>query len=207
MGDIKHLRKKYKGPSHPWNRNVIEEEKKLLQEFGLRRKHELYKATSFMKKYKDIAKKLIADRTIQGTKEKALVLQKLQRLGLLQEGAKLDDILNIELRNILERRAQSRIYRKGLAKTMAQARQMIVHGHILVGDAPITFPSYLVSLTEEEVLHFSAASQFIDAEHPERLQAVKDIKEEAASIKEGVAIIKEETAALHQKEAEKEETA
>ncbi len=183
MGDIKHLRKKYKGPSHPWNRQAIDEERKLVQEYGLHRKKEIYKVNSFLKKYKDIAKRLIADRTEQGAKEKILVIRKLQRLGLLSEQAKLDDVLSLELKNVLERRIQSQLYRKGFARSILQARQFISHGHVKIGDAAITTPSYLVSTVEEEKIGFTAKSSLAQADHPERSQAMSAIHEEAEAIR------------------------
>src|SRR3989344_4492795 len=107
MGDIKKLKKKYFTPRHPWNKKNIEEEAILVKEFGLQKKQEIQIAASFLKKYKDIAKRLIADQTAQGAKEKTQMIQKLQRLSLLKGEPKLDDVLSLSVRDILNRRAQS----------------------------------------------------------------------------------------------------
>ena len=101
MGDTKKLKKKYSTPAHPWNKNTIEIEKKLVKEFGLKKKKEIHIANSFLKKYKNIAKTLIADKSTQGLAEKKLVLTKLQRYGFIQADAELDQILSIELKDIL----------------------------------------------------------------------------------------------------------
>ena len=50
---------------------------------------------SVLKKYKDLAKKLIAIKTVQGEKEKAQIMDKLQRMGLIQAGAELDNVLDL----------------------------------------------------------------------------------------------------------------
>ena len=65
MGDPKKLRKKYETPMHPWKKNVIEEEKILKQDFGLNTQKEILIAKTFLKKYKNIAKRLIAQKTAQ----------------------------------------------------------------------------------------------------------------------------------------------
>lgn len=170
MGDIKRLRKKYVPPAHPWNRQAIDAERKLLQEFGLQRKKEIHKHHSFLKKYKDIAKRLIANATVQGLKEKEQMIKKLSLLGLISPSAALDDILSLQLPHILERRLESIIFRKGLAKTMKQARQFIVQGHIQIGEKGITSPSYLVPVLEEAKLQFKPSSALAFADHPERIR-------------------------------------
>lgn len=185
MGDPKKFRKKYSTPAHPWNKTVIEEERTIVREFGLGNKKEILRASSFLKKYKDIAKRLIADPSAQAAKEKEQVLGKLHRLGLLQSGAVLDDILGLQLSHILERRLQSVIYRKGLARTMKQARQFITHRHILVGDKEITAPSYLLTTEEEATLAFKAKSTLADENHPERVQTkAEETHEEAEAVRE-----------------------
>lgn len=171
MGDPKKLRKKYATPAHPWRRTAIEEEKILLNDFGLTKKIEILVAQSFLKKYKNIAKVLIATKTAQAEKEKGQVLQKLQNLGLLQAGSELDQILALNVRDVLNRRIQSVLFRKGLARTIKQARQFIVHRHVMIGDQEITSPTYLVSLEEEGKVMFKPRSALAAEDHPERVVA------------------------------------
>lgn len=169
MGDPKHAKKKYQTPSHPWIRQAIEEERTLVNEYGLQKKKEIHIANSFLKKYKDRAKKLIADQTQQGAKEKQQMFSKLQKYGLLKEAAKLDDVLGLQLRDILNRRLETIVHKKGLSRSVRQARQFIVHGHVFVGKRQVTSPSYLVSLAEEEAMGFLATSTLAQADHPERV--------------------------------------
>jgi small subunit ribosomal protein S4 len=170
MGDPKQFRKKYNTPRHPWNKANIESERVVVKEYGLVKKKEIHIANSFIKKYRDIAKRLIATRTLpQAQKEKAQILGKLQELGLLPSGAELEQILGLGLNDVLSRRLQSVVYRKGMARSMSQARQFITHRHILVGDNEISSPSYLVSLAEEGTVSFKQKSALSDAGHPERV--------------------------------------
>lgn len=46
----------------------------------------------------------------------------------------------------LERRLDNLVYRLGFGSTLRQARQMVVHGHILVNDKKIDIPSYRVNI-------------------------------------------------------------
>jgi len=197
MGDPKKLKKKYTGPRHPWVRKAIEEERVIKKDYGLGNKRELFKINSFLKKYKDLAKRLIANPTEQSKKEERQVLEKLQRLGLLPFGSKLDDVLSLVLTNVLDRRVQSIVFRKGLAKSMKQARQFITHRHITVNNQEITSPSYLVSLEEENQLAFKVNSSLASEDHPERANIAPKIapetkKEAEKEVKEKVVKSKKE---------------
>ena len=190
MGDPRRLRKKFSKPSHPWNKGRIEEEKKVLSDYGLKRKNEVWKADSRLRKYFSQSKNFIASTTAQSDKESAQLLKKLVSFGVLPKEAKIEDVLNVQLRDLLERRLQTIVVRKNLARTMDQARQFIVHEHITVGDRKITSPSYLVSLEEEPLVNFSGDSPFTDEAHPEisikkeeekKEAKAEDAKEEAPS--------------------------
>ncbi len=168
MGDPRKLRAKFRGPGHPWNKARIEEEKALVYEYGLKNKQELWRASSKLKSAQAQAKKLIAARGAQADKERDQLMQRLQRLGMIKAGAHLDDVLGLTVKDILNRRLQTVVHKKGLARNIAQARQFITHRHITCSGKKITAPSYLVSLQEEAGVDFVAHSSLADAEHPER---------------------------------------
>ena len=144
---MRRLRKKYEKPKRPWDKERIEEEKKLMKEYGLRRKREIWRAEAILRKYRRMARDLIAKKDKE--KEKILI-QKLNRMGILPANATLDDVLSLTVRDILERRLQTIVYRKGLANTVKQARQFIVHGHVKIKGRKVIFPSYLVPKEEED---------------------------------------------------------
>ena len=148
-----------------------------MQDYGLQKKKEIYVHSSFLKKYKDIAKRLITDKTIQGEREKSQMMAKLQRLNLLGAGAKLDDVLSLQLSHVLDRRLQSIVYKKGFARSMKQARQFITHRHIKLGEKEITSPGYLVLSDEEAVLSFKPDSALADDTHPQRVTIALPRKE------------------------------
>ncbi len=173
MGDPKKHRKKYTTPKHPWQRRRIDEERDVVNGYGLKNKKEVWKAESVLGKVKSQAKSLIARKGQQSEKERKQIMDKLVKLNLIQPGAQIEDILALEPKHILNRRLQTVVYNKGLAKTISQARQFIVHGHIAIGSEKITVPSYLISSAEEDKIAFTLGSKLSNIEHPERIKNEK----------------------------------
>ncbi len=167
MGTVSRLKSKYSGPNHPWEAARIEEERTLVKEYGLKNKKEIWKITSKLRKIKSQAKTLIASTTEQSKKEEKLLIERLMNLGILKEGSRLDNILEIDTKKMLNRRLQSIVLSKGLARTSKQARQMITHGHITVKGNKTNIPGYLVPIKEEHQIKYAETSQFNDKEHPE----------------------------------------
>jgi len=158
MGDPKKHRKKYSTPIHPWQKARIEEEKALMRSYGLKNKKEIWKMASKIRSFSRQAKNLIASTTSQGLKEKEQMLTRFFSIGLLPKEADLDDVLSLTTKDIIERRLQTFVFRKNLAKSVNQARQFIVHGHIMVGEKKVTLPSYIVKRDEEDAISFVANS-------------------------------------------------
>ncbi|WP_456473955.1 30S ribosomal protein S4 [Candidatus Pyrohabitans sp.] len=176
MGDPRRIRKKYHTPSHPWQADRIQEEKKLLAEYGLKNKREIWKALAILRGIRGQARELLGKRGEQAKRQEELLIARLHRLNLLKEGSSLDDVLGLTVKDILERRLQTLVYKKGLAFTMKQARQFIVHGHISVAGRKVTSPSYLVRATEEDAI------SYVENSPVRNIQVVRkeEAKEEAA---------------------------
>ena len=160
MGDPGKLRRKYTRPLKLWHKERIEEEKALLREYGLKNKEEVWRANSILKKYSHEAKRLIVLRTEQGTKEKDQLLRKLKSLSLIPAEGDLNSVLSLKLKDILERRLQTLIYKKNLANSVKQARQLIVHRHVTIAGKSVNTPSYLVKRSEEDHLSYREVSPF-----------------------------------------------
>jgi len=160
MGDPRKPRKKWEGPRHPWRREALIEEMKLLGEYGLRNKRELWIAKTIVRRFRHQARSILAlPAEVREQVEKAL-LHRLYILGLLPENATLDDVLSLTVEDLLERRLQTLVYRKGLARTIYQARQLIVHGHIAIGGRRVTSPGYIVRRDEEDLIDYAPTSPF-----------------------------------------------
>jgi small subunit ribosomal protein S4 len=165
LGDPKKQRKKYETPRFPWRADILQEELKVLGQYGLRNKRELWRHKTMVSNFRSIARSLLGK-----TKEERQVLEKqllskLYRLGVLPETAVLDDVLDLTVEDILERRLQTVVFRKGLAKSIYQARQLITHGHIAVNNRRVTVPSYLVTREEEDKITYAPQSPLANPEH------------------------------------------
>ncbi|MBI4448785.1 30S ribosomal protein S4 [Candidatus Woesearchaeota archaeon] len=176
MGNVKRIRKAYQGPAHPWIRSRIESEREIKREYGLKNKKEIWKMESILRNAASNAKRLIAGRSEQSKLEKEQLLARMRSMGLLTAGAKLEDILDLRIQSILDRRLQTLVYRKGLARSMGQARQFITHEHIQLDGKSITAPAYIVSSEEETTVSFSPHSNLASIEHPERVPITKKSK-------------------------------
>lgn len=102
------------------------------------------------------------------SREKDDLIESLYRRGLLGDGATLDDILLLTVEHVLSRRLQSQVYYCGLASSMRQARQLVIHGHIGIGDQKMTVPSYIITRDDENLLTYHHTSPLTDSDHPIR---------------------------------------
>ncbi len=150
MGSPKKQRKKYKNPTKHWDATRIKEEIKLLEKFGLRDKKEIWKIQSKLREFRHQAKKLIGMKTEQAKKEEKQLRDRLFKLSLIDKDAKIDAVLDLDIIKLMERRLQSLVFKKGLALTAKQARQLILHGHIFIDGKKFNIPSYLVTREEED---------------------------------------------------------
>jgi len=93
-------------------------------------------------------------------KKEATLLDSLAKKGLVSKDATLDDVLSLTVESILARRLQTVVWKKGLASTPYQARQLITHRHIVIGDRVVTKPSYWVLADEEPKVGIRPDSPF-----------------------------------------------
>lgn len=168
MGDPKKQKKKYETPRFPWRTDILQEELKLLGQYGLRNKRELWRHKTMLSKFRGIARSLIGKPPEERRKMEDELLTRLKKLGVIHETAVLDEVLDLTVEDILERRLQTIVFRKGLAKTIYQARQLITHGHIAIGKQRVTVPSYIVARDEEEQVAYASDSPLASSNHPLR---------------------------------------
>jgi len=159
MGHPKRSKKKYERPRRPWVLQRIKEEKELAERYGLKNKREIWKAASLIKKYRREIRSILAEiagmKPSEHTKKKQEeILKSLKRRGIVDVAAKLEDVLALDVEHLLERRLQTLVYKKGMANSLKQARQLIVHGHIAVNGRKVTIPSYIVSVDEERGISY-----------------------------------------------------
>ncbi len=163
MGHPRKSKKRYEKPRRPWEMTRIKEERELAEMYGLKSKREIWKAASHIKKYKRQIRAILAE--IAGMKptehtlrKKEAILAALRRRGVLKESeeasGRLEDVLALTVEDVLERRLQTRVFKKGLSNSIKHARQLIVHGHIAVDGRRVTIPSYIVNVEEERKIGY-----------------------------------------------------
>ena len=168
MGDPKYPRKVWRKPKRPLNYELKMDELQTLGTFGLRTKRELWKAHTELSRVRQQARSLLALTQKVRDEKEPILLKSLSRIGLISNEATLDDVLNLKPTDLLARRLQTIVSNKLGFKTPYQARQAVIHGHIMVGDRKVDIPSYTVTVEEEDSVHFSPESKI-----PEMLEKTK----------------------------------
>ena len=168
MGDPKYPRKVWRKPKRPLNYELKMDELQTLGTFGLRTKRELWKAHTELSRVRQQARSLLALTQEARAEKEPILLKSLSRIGLVSENASLDDVLNLKPTDLLARRLQTIVSNKLGFKTPYQARQAVIHGHIMIGDRKVDIPSYTVTVAEEGSVKFSPESKI-----PEMLEKTK----------------------------------
>ncbi|MEM0026353.1 MAG: 30S ribosomal protein S4 [Ignisphaera sp.] len=171
MGDPKKSRRRWESPGHPWIKSRLEREMELVGTYGLRNKRELWIAETMLRRVKHLARSLLALPEDEREKRLNQLVARLYSMGILSTAnATITDILSLSTEAVLERRLQTIVWKKGLAKTIYQARQLIVHGHIAVRGRRVTSPGYLVSREDEKYIDFYPISSYAKARTAETTQ-------------------------------------
>ncbi len=160
MGDPKLSRRVWKKPKRPLNYDLMMDELKILGTFGLKTKRELWKANTELSRVRLQARSLLALRQEDREQKEPILINSLSKVGLVDKNSTLDDVLNLQVTDLLSRRLQTVVQGKLYFKTPYQARQAIVHGHILIGDRVVTIPSYVVKIDEEAKIQLTPESPF-----------------------------------------------
>ncbi len=166
MGDPRKLKNKYESPRKIWDADRIKTERKLAVAYGLKNTKEIWVTLQDLKKARRGAMKYLSLGK-EGIEMAKPLMARLARLGIISADAKVDDILSLSVESFLERRLQTIVMKKGLARTPRQARQLITHGFISVKGKKVTVPSYLVKVDEEkEISHRKPIDISVHEEKP-----------------------------------------
>jgi small subunit ribosomal protein S4 len=169
LGDPKNPRKIWRKPKRPLNYDLLNEELYVLGTFGLKNKRELWKAHTELSRVRKQARSLLALTQEVREKKEPTLMKSLSRVGFVRENSTLDDVLNLKVTDLLSRRLQTMVQKKGLIKSPYQARQAVVHGHVRIGERVVTIPSYTVKVDEENQIHLVSG---VNYEQPKKHEAV-----------------------------------
>ena len=153
MGDPRKLRKKYEVPQVLWDAERIAEEGNLVKDYGLKNIREVWIAKEELRKIRRQYRNLLGLGE-KGAEKRNAILQRVIKMGYTSPNATAEDLLSLNTKNILERRLQTLVLRRGLANSVMQARQLIVHGFISVNGKKVSIPSYLIPVGVEENISY-----------------------------------------------------
>jgi small subunit ribosomal protein S4 len=191
MGDPKKLKKQYARPRKSFQKERIDFEKKAIKEYGLKNKKEFYIAESFIRTKRKIARSLLALSLEERLRREKELIDSLKKIGILRGQPTLEDVLVLTPQAVLERRLQTIVYRKGLANTLKQARQFVVHGHIGINLRKVNIPSYIVTLDEETSIKFykkelliekKSHKKFVEEKKPGLKEEFEEVLEEPKKV-------------------------
>ncbi len=164
-------RNKYSRPKKSFEIARIKEENALLKKYALKSKIEVWKNLAkvdyFRKRAKALAKSSVEEQNV--------LFDKLRALGLNTNT--ITDVLALKIEDILERRLPTVVFKKGLAKSTQEARQMVAHKRIMINKKVINIPSYLVSLVEENSITLKKKIKSEKTEAPKKEEAAPAVQE------------------------------
>lgn len=141
---MKRKHKIYSRPKRPFDKKRIEEEGIIKEEYGLKNKREIWKAEARIKSLRERAKKMVYAKE----NERKEFVDKLNKAGIKVNS--IGDVLSLTKEDYLKRRLQTVVFKKGLARTSKEARQLITHKKVLVDEKAVSTPSYIVSADMEK---------------------------------------------------------
>jgi small subunit ribosomal protein S4 len=101
MGDPRRLKKKFKKPAHPYEKERIMEELEFLGKYGLRNKREFWKSRTMLGKWRNIARQSRSLSREQAVEVQTTLIRKLQRLGVMGPEAEFEDVLLLTVEDVL----------------------------------------------------------------------------------------------------------
>ena len=153
--------KTFKKPRRPYEKERLDAELKLVGEYGLRAKRELYRVQYALSRIRNAARELLTldEKNPRRIFEGAALLRRMNRYGLLtEEQNKLDYVLALTVDNFLQRRLQTIVFKNGMAKSIHHARVLIRQRHIRVGKQLVNIPSFMVRVDSQKHIDFSLTS-------------------------------------------------
>jgi len=171
MGDPRRQKKKYVAPKRPFDTERFEQELESIGSYGLRNKRELWRHKTELSNYRRNARFMLGLSPTERERTEKELVDKLARIGIITGEPTLDSVLDLTLENLLERRLQTIVFRKGMAASMHHARQLVTHGHIALDDARVTTPARLITVGEADRIAYTNKSALNDQSHPARIAA------------------------------------
>ncbi|XP_049849921.1 uncharacterized protein LOC126320467 [Schistocerca gregaria] len=160
---LRNYSKTSKTPRRPFEKERIDAEMQLIGEFGLKNKREVWRVHYTLTKIRKAARILLTldEKDPRRILEGSALLRRLSRIGVLNESRlRLDFVLGLTERDFLERRLQTLVFKRGMARSVHHARVLIQQRHISVGKQLVNVPSFIVRTDSEKHIDFAYNSAF-----------------------------------------------
>ncbi|XP_062507571.1 small ribosomal subunit protein uS4-like [Corticium candelabrum] len=155
--------KTYQTPRRPFEKERLDHELKMIGEYGLRCKREVWRVKYALAKMRKAARELLTldEKDRRRLFEGNALLRRLVRVGVLDDSRmKLDYVLGLRVEDFLERRLQTQVFKLGLAKSIHHARVLIKQRHIRVRKQIVNVPSFIVRLDSQKHIDFALTSPY-----------------------------------------------
>merc|ERR1712205_280114 len=160
---LRNFSKVSKPPRRPFEKERLDAELKLIGQYGLKNKREIWRVRLALAKIRATARTLLTkdDKDPMRIFEGQALMRRMIRYGILDEDKqRLDYVLGLKIENFMERRLQTLVFKRGLAKSIHHARALIRQRHIRVGRQICDIPSFLVRVDSEKHIDFALTSPF-----------------------------------------------
>ena len=150
-------------PRRPFEKERLDNEMKLIGEFGLKNKREVWRTQLTLARIRKAARTLLTldEKDTKRMFEGGALLRRLLRLGVLDEQkSQLDYVLALKPADFLERRLQTQVFKLGLAKSIHHARVLLRQRHIRVGKQIVNIPSFMVRTESQKHVDFAITSPY-----------------------------------------------
>merc|ERR1711937_1025969 len=160
---LRNFSKKSKPPRRPYEKERLDAELKIIGQYGLKNKKEIWRVRLALAKIRSTARVLLTkdEKDPQRIFEGQALMRRMIRYGILDEDKqRLDYVLSLNVENFMERRLQTLVFKRGLAKSIHHARVLIRQRHIRVGRQVVNVPSFMVRVESQPHIEFAVSSPF-----------------------------------------------
>merc|ERR1712182_103275 len=160
---LRNFSKTSKPPRRPFEKERLDSELKLIGQFGLKNKREIWRVRLALAKIRATARTLLTkdEKDPQRIFQGQALMRRMIRYGILDEDKqRLDYVLALKIEDFMERRLQTLVFKRGLAKSIHHARVLIRQKHIRVGRQIVDIPSFMVRVESQPHIDFALSSPF-----------------------------------------------
>merc|ERR1711869_72010 len=160
---LRNFSKTSKNPRRAFDKERLDHELQLLGTYGLKNKREIRRMGLVLSKVRAVARTLLTmeEKDPRRIFEGQALMRRMIRYGILDEDKqRLDYVLALKVEDFLERRLQTLVMKRRLAKSIHHARVLIKQKHIRVGHQIVDVPSFMVRVESQPHIEFSVSSPF-----------------------------------------------